>query len=501
MTSCQVCYEEYSNDSTLTCARKLNCGHFLCRKCLQNDFVDDSYCCPECFTILEGSTIDVISISISTEEIQQQNQSAIIPTEYIDDDNNTSGEFEDEEDDGSNHNNINNPIDSYFQRGICSYPGCQNREIEGNLCLRHGDRQGDFSEADRIASDLRNAKFHMKTNEANIIEPTVCLDLQPDDLRERFSMQKRIELGEAMELIDRARDVMATEPNIISLQAPLLAVGDIHGQYFDLLNMIEQGGIPGVEEQYLFLGDYVDRGSFSCEVMFFLLSLKVAYPTKVWLLRGNHECATVSGHFGFKKECKMKYGMNVYYKFLLLFQSMPLAAVISTSYGDVFACHGGISPSFQTLDEIEKLNRFVEPETDPALLDILWSDPVSDEEVDGMSDDQFQEFLNLDWKTNTSRGCSYTYGYKAIRRFLDTNNLVCIVRAHEVQEDGYKKHFDPSVVEERIKRLIAKRAQGNQLYSTKVCFHFLHYAYMSSTYLLSSIIYDYNSYRWIKWQR
>ena len=461
-SSCQVCYEEYSDGSVLTCPRKLNsCGHFLCTSCLQNDFADGSYCCPECFTILEGATIDEISIIVSTEEVQafaSQQQS-----EY---DNDTSGEFDDDSNASQfDANNSHNPVNSYFQRGICSYPGCQNREIEGNLCLRHGDRQGDFSEADRIASDLRNAKFHIKTNEANAIETAACLDLRPDDLRERFAMQKRIELGEAMELIDRAKDIMVTEPNIISLQAPLLAVGDIHGQYFDLLNMIEQGGAPGIEEQYLFLGDYVDRGSFSCEVMFFLLSLKVAYPTKVWLLRGNHECATVSGHFGFKQECKMKYGMNVYYKFLLLFQSMPLAAVISTSYGDVFACHGGISPSFQTLDEIERLNRFVEPETDPALLDILWSDPVSDEEVDGMSDEQFQEFLNLDWKTNTSRGCSYTYGYKAIRQFLDANNLVCIVRAHEVQEDGYKKHFDPAAVEERIKKLIAKRAQGMCVYA------------------------------------
>jgi hypothetical protein len=81
-----------------------------------------------------------------------------------------------------------------------------------------------------------------------------------------------------------------------------------------------------VDNTYLFLGDYVDRGYYSCEVMLYLLSLKIMYPDKIWLLRGNHECASVSGHFGFKEECKTKYGVNIYYSFLLLFQTMPLAA-------------------------------------------------------------------------------------------------------------------------------------------------------------------------------
>jgi diadenosine tetraphosphatase ApaH/serine/threonine PP2A family protein phosphatase len=68
----------------------------------------------------------------------------------------------------------------------------------------------------------------------------------------------------------------------------------------------------------------------------------------------------------------------VYYRFLLTFQTMPLAAVISTAYGDIFACHGGLSPLWKTLEDIQKINRFVEPEDDPALLDILWSDPIDE---------------------------------------------------------------------------------------------------------------------------
>jgi len=152
------------------------------------------------------------------------------------------------------------------------------------------------------------------------------------------------------------------------MDAPVIVVGDIHGQFFDLLKIFELADLANPTESsdslnsaaspvldanitvdsisgetdhignkvYLFLGDYVDRGYYSCEVMLYLLSLKIRYPKNIWLLRGNHECASVSGHFGFKEECKTKYGVNIYYSFLLLFQTMPLAAVVCTDFGDIF---------------------------------------------------------------------------------------------------------------------------------------------------------------------
>ena len=86
---------------------------------------------------------------------------------------------------------------------------------------------------------------------------------------------------------------------------------------------------------------------------------------------------------------------------------------------------------------------------------------MPEENIEDMTDDEYEEFMNIEWRNNPSRGCSYTYGYKAIREFLDRNNLVCIVRAHEVQEEGFKKHFDPIMVEERIKRLITSRNSNN----------------------------------------
>ena len=92
--------------------------------------------------------------------------------------------------------------------------------------------------------------------------------------------------GEALDLIDRAREILVLEPNVIRLNAPLLCVGDIHGQYYDLQNLVAEGGAPGEREQYLFLGDYVDRGSFSCEVSGCSITLLTTLPSRKTLLIG-----------------------------------------------------------------------------------------------------------------------------------------------------------------------------------------------------------------------
>lgn len=129
----------------------------------------------------------------------------------------------------------------------------------------------------------------------------------------------------------------------VEAHAPCTVVGDLHGQYFDLMRIFEVAGDPP-HTRFVFLGDYVDRGKFSCEVVLYLLALKLTFPGCVTLLRGNHESAAVSGHFGFKDECKAKYGLSLYYRFLLCFQCMPLACRVATPHGDVLCLHGGLSP-------------------------------------------------------------------------------------------------------------------------------------------------------------
>jgi len=128
--------------------------------------------------------------------------------------------------------------------------------------------------------------------------------------------------------------------------------------------------------------------------------------------------------------------------------------VINTDFGRLFACHGGISQNWSTIDEINNINRKVEPENNASLLDILWSDPCTDDSLLTMTNNEYQDFLDIEYKPNIKRGCSVQFGYKAIKRFLEVNNLICMVRAHEVASEGYKRHYEPSVIQQRNELLL-----------------------------------------------
>jgi Calcineurin-like phosphoesterase/RING-type zinc-finger len=377
-THCPVCYEEFQAPPSHQEARILQCDHILCASCIKSDLSDGCFYCPECSAEHIGEVVDDVSrlYSGTTEE------AAV--SDCTDTESSGEGNLTHRSKDSDASGSATRPLS---QRDPCQEVGCTNKSMSnaGGFCLVHSkSHRSAITAVDRMAKDMAETNLNLislsgsRLLQNSVSKANTLMDSTPDELIERFKAQQRMSLGEAMELIDRAKDIMFREPNILQLDAPVVTVGDIHGQFYDLVNLLEEGGKPGPENVYLFLGDYVDRGSFSCEVMLTLLKLKVAYPDRIWLLRGNHECRTVSGHFGFKEECKIKYGVNVYYRFLLTFQTMPLAAVISTAYGDIFACHGGLSPLWKTLEDIQKINRFVEPEDDPALLDILWSDPIDE---------------------------------------------------------------------------------------------------------------------------
>ncbi|CAM9829945.1 unnamed protein product, partial [Phaeothamnion confervicola] len=201
----------------------------------------------------------------------------------------------------------------------------------------------------------------------------------------------------------------------------------------------------GERTRFLFLGDYVDRGAFSCEVLLYLLSLKLRYPERVHLLRGNHECRSLTTHFGFKEECKAKYGLPVYYRFIRCFEMLPLSAIVSNDHGRYFCTHGGISPDLQRIEQIRALERYAEPQMSGLLCDLLWADPSDDPGVTGsdeLSDADADAVLSGSFVFNRLRGCSVSFGCAAAERFLAENALLCIVRAHAVQEGGYYRHFE-----------------------------------------------------------
>ncbi|CAI8058043.1 Serine/threonine-protein phosphatase 2B catalytic subunit gamma isoform [Geodia barretti] len=196
------------------------------------------------------------------------------------------------------------------------------------------------------------------------------------------------------------------------------------------------------QAKYLFLGDYVDRGCFSCEVIAFLLALKVAHPNRVFLLRGNHEsrCMTSREYKegnSFRSECEEKFGREVYEACMTCFDCLPISAVVENRLGRWLCCHGGLGPKLTSLEVVGSLERRTEPPLSGAICDLLWADPLL-EEVLGyrLSDKDYAEFLELDFLPNPPRGCSYFYGYAALKPFLESHKLLGIIRAHQCKEEG-----------------------------------------------------------------
>ena len=153
--------------------------------------------------------------------------------------------------------------------------------------------------------------------------------------------------NEVKRLCDKAKEILQTESNVQPVSAPVTICGDIHGQFYDLKELFKIGGeLP--DNNYLFMGDYVDRGYYSVETVTLLVCCKVRYPSRITILRGNHESKQITQVYGFYDECLRKYGnANVWQYFTALFDYLPLTAVVE---GNIFCLHGGLSPSIDTLD-------------------------------------------------------------------------------------------------------------------------------------------------------
>lgn len=224
--------------------------------------------------------------------------------------------------------------------------------------------------------------------------------------------------NEVRYLCNASREVFLSQPILLELEAPLKICGDTHGQYFDLLRMFEYGGFPP-EANYLFLGDYVDRGKQSLETVCLLLAYKIKYPENFFLLRGNHECASINRIYGFYDECKRRYNIKLWKTFTDCFNTLPVAAVVDSK---IFCCHGGLSPDLQSMDQIRKVQRPTDVPDTGLLCDLLWSDPDKDTTGWGESD----------------RGVSFTFGADVVEKFLHKHDFDLICRAHQVVEDGYE---------------------------------------------------------------
>ncbi|CAE6521752.1 unnamed protein product [Rhizoctonia solani] len=232
--------------------------------------------------------------------------------------------------------------------------------------------------------------------------------------------------NEITAICQAAREVFLSQPTLIELSPPVKIVGDVHGQYSDLIRLFEMCGFPP-QANYLFLGDYVDRGKQSLETILLLLCYKVKYPENFFLLRGNHECANVTRVYGFYDECKRRCNIKIWKTFIDVFNCLPIAAVVASK---IFCVHGGLSPSLHSMDDIKRIQRPTDVPDYGLLNDLLWSDP-SDNAVD--------------WEDN-ERGVSYCFGKSVINDFLVRYDMDLICRAHMVVEDGYEFWNDRTLV-------------------------------------------------------
>ncbi|KHC47890.1 protein phosphatase [Candida albicans P60002] len=233
-----------------------------------------------------------------------------------------------------------------------------------------------------------------------------------------------VETNELKYVLAKSRQIFLDQPTLLRLSPPVKIVGDIHGQFHDLIRIFNCCGYPP-HSNYLFLGDYVDRGEKSLETILLLLCYKIKYPENFFMLRGNHESANITKIYGFYDECKRRLPNHKLWKnFIDVFNALPIAAVINEK---IFCVHGGLSPDLNNFDQIENIKRPTDVPDKGLLADLLWSDP----------DASVKNFSLTNWPKN-DRGVSYVFGKKHVDYFCSKFKLDLIVRGHMVVEDGYE---------------------------------------------------------------
>uniref|UniRef100_A0A8D2PH64 Serine/threonine-protein phosphatase n=1 Tax=Zosterops lateralis melanops TaxID=1220523 RepID=A0A8D2PH64_ZOSLA len=247
------------------------------------------------------------------------------------------------------------------------------------------------------------------------------------DLMQWYKDQKKLHRKCAYQILVQVKEVLAKLPTLVETTLKetekVTVCGDTHGQFYDLLNIFELNGLPSEANPYIFNGDFVDRGSFSVEVILTLFGFKLLYPDHFHLLRGNHETDNMNQIYGFEGEVKAKYTAQMFALFSEVFEWLPLAQCIN---GKVLIMHGGLfSEDGVTLDDIRKIERNRQPPDSGPMCDLLWSDPQPQ-----------------NGRSVSKRGVSCQFGPDVTKRFLERNRLELIIRSHEVKPEGYEVAHD-----------------------------------------------------------
>lgn len=291
---------------------------------------------------------------------------------------------------------------------------------------------------DAIAAEHKDVFASMKPEDI-VIEPSyqglhmptpITLDFVKN-LMQQFKEQKKLHKKYVVMMLIEMRNMLQKTPTLVDITVPegnqIIVCGDTHGQYYDLCNIFELGGYPSETNPYLFNGDFVDRGSFSVEVILTLLAFKLLYPNHLHLARGNHESRSMNRMYGFEGEVKAKYSESVFDLFAAIFCLLPLAHLLNNK---VLVLHGGLfSDDNVTLDDIRKIDRNMEPPDSGIMSELLWSDPQP-----------------MPGREPSKRGVGLAFGPDVTDRFLKLNNLSLIVRSHEVKDEGYALEHNGKVI-------------------------------------------------------
>ncbi|XP_077998671.1 serine/threonine-protein phosphatase 5-like [Glandiceps talaboti] len=274
--------------------------------------------------------------------------------------------------------------------------------------------------------DLEGMAIEDNYDGPNIDNGKVTLDFVKG-MMETFKNQKKLHRKYAYMILIQIKEVFSKLPSLCEITVPddgkFTVCGDIHGQFYDLLNIFEINGLPSPTNPYLFNGDFVDRGSFSVECILTLFAFKLLYPEHFHMSRGNHESETMNQMYGFFGEVKAKYTSQMADLFTEVYNWLPLAQVINKK---VLVTHGGLfSRDDVTLEEIKKVERNQQPPDSGIMCELLWSDPQP----------QYG-------RAPSKRGVGVMFGPDVTKKFLERNNLEYVIRSHEVKSEGYEVTHD-----------------------------------------------------------
>ncbi|CAN4091512.1 unnamed protein product [Withania somnifera] len=306
-------------------------------------------------------------------------------------------------------------------------------------------------------NDISNPtkRFTRQKSPQGLHKKIISTLLRPRNWKAPVNRKFFLDSYEVGELCYAAEQIFMHEPTVLQLKAPVKVFGDLHGQFGDLMRLFDEYGFPSTAGDityidYLFLGDYVDRGQHSLETITLLLALKIEYPENVHLIRGNHEAADINALFGFRIECIERMGESdgiwAWTRFNQLFNYLPLAALIEKK---IICMHGGIGRSINSVEQIEKIERPITMDAGSiVLMDLLWSDPTENDSVEGL-------------RPNARGPGLVTFGPDRVTEFCKKNKLQLIIRAHECVMDGFERFaqgqlitlfLPPTIVELNIQR-------------------------------------------------